>query len=172
MSDDKTTTDVEPTKTDVSQVTTQTPKTFEESEVKKIIEERDKAKAKLRKIDEDAKKAEEAAAIDRGEHEKVIASQREELERLRKLEESYQAEQSAVRNAALAKLSDEDKEIANELSTSKLLAFVERQVKQPKVPPASSKGSPVDGPEGSVDPLPNESHMAYEARMKKIGKAR
>jgi len=146
-------------------------KTFDEAEVKKIIEERDKAKAKLRKIDEDARKAEEEAALARGEHEKVIASQREKLEALEKFKAQKDAEEQAERDSLLAKLSDDDKEIASDLSTAKLRAYVEKQSKQ-KASALNTKGAAADTEQGSVDILPGEKPADYLARMQKIGKAR
>jgi hypothetical protein len=147
-------------------------KTWADDEVRNIIAERDKAKAKLRKVEEDEQKALEAKAIEEGRLKEVLGTQKAELEQLRKFKEAKDAEESTLREQALAKLTDEDKRIVAELSTPNLLAFVERQTRQLKQPPAPNKGAAVDGPEGSVQPLPGETNEQYAVRMKKIGKVR
>lgn len=147
-------------------------KVWDNAEVQKIIAERQEAKERLRKIDEDTRKASEAKAVEEGRTKELLAEKEKELEQLRKFKESIDAEQSAIRQQALSKLTDEDREIAAELSTAKLLAFVERQTKQTKTPPASVRGASTDAAESTVAFLPGESAEAYAARMKKIGKAR
>lgn len=137
-------------------------KVWSDDEVKKIIEERDNAKRKLRKIDEDTQKAAESKAIEEGKLKEVLEKQTAELESLRKFKESKDVEEIAVRESALTKLSDEDKEIAKELSTPKLLAYVEKQTKQP--PPFNGKGKPTEAP-NPLAALPGETYQAWQRRI-------
>lgn len=98
---------------------------------------------------------------------KTLLDQRDlEIERLKKVEIDFTSTQNIIRNAALAKLTDDRmREIAAELSTPRLLEFVESYSGK-IAPPGSPKGAPIDLKASGLQPLPNESPQAYSERMR------
>ena len=125
-------------------------KTYSEEQFKELIVERDKAKDKLRKIEEDRKKAEEAKAIEEGKLKEVLASKEAELAVANKKAEAYEAQQQKLRESYLSKLSDEDKELASDIhDLDKLKKFVDKITPQQAESKSQEKwkpGSKVDKP--------------------------
>jgi len=107
-------------------------KSYSEEQFKELIAERDKAKEKLRKIEEDKKKAEETKAIEEGKLKEVLASKEAELAAANKKAEAYEAQQTKLRESYLSKLSDEDKELASDIhDLDRLKKFVDKISPQP-----------------------------------------
>ena len=122
--------------------------------------------------EETARKAQEDEQKKRGEFEQLLKDKEKELEALRGFKTARETEEKAERDKLIEKLTDEDKEIGAELSMPKLRAYVEKQTKPPKTPPASARGGTTDTPELGVHPLPGETRDQYVARMEKIGKVK
>jgi hypothetical protein len=85
------------------------------------------AEAKLEQIEADAEKARQAKLKEDGEFKTVIDEQNSELEALRKRDATYTAEQKARRELLLDKLSDDDKEIVEDMPLAKLEKYVGKQ---------------------------------------------
>lgn len=147
-------------------------KTWPDDEVKKIIEERDKAKEKARKYDEEKRKTEEAKAIEEGKLKDVLAQKEVELSEALKKAEAYEAQQKALRDGLLSKVNDPKlKSIAEELSISKLQEFVDTL--------NTEKGNPFSGKHGAAgdrtseyERLPAETYPQYQARIQKLRNTR
>ena len=139
-----------------------TPKTYSEEEFKKAVDARDKAKAELRKREEADAKAAEAKEIEEGKLKEVLERTKAENAELLKFKQAAEEQDKQTRDSALAKLSDEDKEIAMELSTPKLLAFVEKQSTRQL---DQGNGRKVDTSKDHLKPKPGESANDYNQRV-------
>lgn len=122
-------------------------KVWTDDEVQKIIKERDAAKKKAQAKEEAEKAALEAKMLEEGKTKELLAQREAELAEAKKKAEEYDRYRTQKREALLAKLSDDDKEIAGELSLEKLEKFVEKQnpkqqQDQPKYKPGSSTQRP------------------------------
>lgn len=98
---------------------------------------------------------------------KTLLDQKDiEIDRLRKFEVEYKATDDIIRNAALAKLTDDKMRVmASRSKTAELLEFVESYSGK-IAPPGSPKGAPIDLKASGLQPLPNESPQAYSERMR------
>jgi len=147
-------------------------KTWPDDEVKKIIDERDKAKEKARKYDEDKRKAEEAKAIEEGKLKDVLAQREAELTEARKEADAYKLQQSTFRDGLLSKVNDPKlKSIAAELSIPKLQEFVDTL--------NTEKGNPFSGKHGAqgdrkseYERIPGENYQQYQVRVQKLRNSR
>lgn len=104
-------------------------KTYTEEQMKELIAERDKAKEKLRKIDEDRKKFEDAKLIEEGKTKELLAQRDAELVEARKEAEEAKAYKAQKLQSLMSMLSDDDKEFAEGMNLEKLEKFVEKQTK-------------------------------------------
>lgn len=96
-----------------------------ESKLQEAIKERDKAKGKLRELDD-------AEAFKKGESERLLLEKKTELEKLqgelaeaKTYKEKFEAIETQTRTELLAKLDDKHKAIANDLPIDKLKSYVE-----------------------------------------------
>ena len=123
------------------------------SELKEKLSEHDKAKAKQ----------EQQKALERGEHEKVIASLQEELNAAKPLAEQWTTYSKSRREQLLTGLDDNDKALSEGMSLEKLELFVQRIAKQPpgkgaggypggSPPPRTGKASPEEVKANIHDP--------------------
>ena len=147
-------------------------KTWPDSEVKEIIAERDKAKERARKYDEEKKKAEEAKAIEEGKLKEVLAQKEARLAEVEAKAKVYEEQEKAQREELMAKIKDEgDKKIAAELSVGNLRLFVDKL--DPKAGPSGIKGargsSDQDNPYVRRD---GESYPTYQTRIDKLRSGR
>ena len=103
-------------------------KTYSEEQFKELIAERDKAKDKLRKIEDAAKKAEEAKLIEDGKLKEALALKEKELAEALALKEElekFRAADAARKEALLKELPEGKREIYKNLSTDQLSDIVE-----------------------------------------------
>jgi hypothetical protein len=112
-----------------SQKQTAEPKTYEESYVKELIADRDKAKAKAREYAERDKKEAEAKAIEEGKLKELLAQKDVELTEARKVLEQIETARQARRTEILDKIDNAElKSFAEKLTTTeeieKFLALV------------------------------------------------
>lgn len=98
--------------------------TYLDSELKKVIKERDEAKGKLRGISDEE-------ALKKGEYEKLLQERNTELETLKtqlaeagEFKTKYEAFETQTKAELLESLSDEHKDIAKDLPLEKLKAYV------------------------------------------------
>jgi septal ring factor EnvC (AmiA/AmiB activator) len=96
-----------------------------EAELKKVIAERDKAKAKLREREDEDRKALEAKAIEEGKIKELLATREAELAELKKYRDSVEAEKQARRAKVLDGIADpEVKKFAEKMSdASEIIEF-------------------------------------------------
>lgn len=125
----------------------------------------------LREEKEARERAEKQAKEDKlkkdGEYQKLLETRDAEILRLKKVEDEYSSSQKQIREQALAKITDEKmKEIAADLSTPKLLSFVET-INNAQPGPGQPKGKPTNADPKGFAPLPNETAYSYGERMKK-----
>ena len=120
MSDDNKVAEATETKVETkSQLETAQPKVYEESYVKELIADRDKAKAKAREYAELEKKAKEAKSIEDGNIKDVLAQREAELAEARKMLEVVETARQARRTEVLSKITDPGlKEFAEKLSSA------------------------------------------------------
>jgi hypothetical protein len=124
----------------------------EEKEAREIAEK----KAKDEKLKQD------------GEYQKLLEEREKEIERLKKIEGEFTSTQKSIRESALAKITDEKmREIAADLTTPKLLEFVEKLNAQPGGGGVHGKGKPTDKKADGLNPLPGETAYQYGERMKR-----
>ena len=102
-------------------------RTYTEAQMKELIAERDKAKEKLRKIDEEKKKLEDQKLIDEGKTKELLSQREAELAEARKEAEEAKQYKTQKREQLLSKLSDDDKEFADGMNLEKLEKFVDKQ---------------------------------------------
>ena len=144
------------------------PKTWPDDEVKKIIEDRDKAKHLLRSIDEANKKSEEQKAIEEGKLKEVLAKREAELVEALNKAQAFEDQQKALRDGLLSKITDPKlKSIAEELSIAKLQEFTE-SINTDKGNPFSAKGKPTEGNKSDFERRDKESWPEYQARVQKL----
>lgn len=117
-------------------------KVWTDDEVQKIIKERDAAKKKAQAKEDAEKAALEAKMIEEGKTKELLAQREAELAAALKEAEEARQFKTAKRESLLSKLSDDDKEIAAELSLDKLEKFVEKQTKTSPNTPPSGKFKP------------------------------
>ena len=141
MSDDINKGSEEPTKTVEPSGSTTTTKTYSEEEFKKVIAERDKAKEKVRLIEEAEKKALEAKAIEEGKAKEMLAAKDAELATVKAKAEAYEAMQEKLKKQALEKVPPELRHIAEKLSAEDALEFADK-LSTNKVKPFTEKGAP------------------------------
>ena len=109
-------TDVTPA-TDVAEPKVETPvQNDAQAELKKVIAERDKAKAKLREREEEDRKALEAKAIEEGKLKELLAGRDAELSELKKYRESVEADRQAQKARALDKVPESYRKFADKMS--------------------------------------------------------
>jgi hypothetical protein len=120
---------------------TEAKRSYSEEEFKKLVSERDKAKERLRLIDEAAKKAEEEKLVTEGKAKELLAQKEAELSDLKAKATAYEEQERTLRESMTAKLTDEaDKLVAPKLSVAELTKLVElRQQKQ--AGPYTGKGT-------------------------------
>jgi septal ring factor EnvC (AmiA/AmiB activator) len=87
-----------------------------QAELKKVIAERDKAKAKLREREEEDRKAAEAKAIEEGKLKELLTARDTELAELKKYRESVEADRMAQKARALDKVPEAYKKFADKMS--------------------------------------------------------
>jgi hypothetical protein len=138
MSDDKTVTDVTETKVDTK---SQEHTSAAEAELKKVIAERDKAKAKLREREEEDRKAADAKTIEEGKIKELLASRDAEVAELKKYRDSVEAERQAQRVKVLEGIADpEVRKFAEKMSDApEMLEFL-KLVEEKKLTTHTSKG--------------------------------
>lgn len=138
-------------------------KTWTDDEVQKIIKERDAAKKKAQAKEEAEKAALEAKMIEEGKTKELLAQREAELAEAKKKASEFDQYKAQKREGLLSKLSDDDKEIAAELSLEKLEKFVEKQSQksqqQTQETPKYKPGSP-----GSLPTFKN--HSEFQKFMK------
>ena len=135
-----------------------------EAEVKKIIVERDEAKARLKEIAEKEKKLAEDKAVAEGKVKEILAQKEAELAEVKKKAELYEAEQKAIREQALEGLPDEFKSFAEKLpSASDVLAF-RKTIETKQSAPYSGKGGTPE-PEKRFARKPGESLVDWSKRV-------
>jgi hypothetical protein len=124
-------------------------KSYSEEEFKKLIGERDKAKERLRLIDEAAKKATEEKQIQDGKAKELLAEKEARLVELEAKAKAYEDQQGKLRESLLGKLTDEADKIAGESiqDLDKLSRYVELR-SQNKGEPFAGKGQ---GKPGKLD---------------------
>lgn len=107
-------------------------KTYTEDYVKELIAERDKAKEKARKYDEEKKKIEEAKAIEDGRLKELLQQKESENLSLKERAEKYELSQNKLREQALARITDSElKKVAEKLpSVEDVISFAETISKQ------------------------------------------
>lgn len=149
---------------------TDNPKTWSDDDVKAIIAERDKAKEKARKYDDDKKKVEEAKAIEEGRQNEVIVTQRQELETLRAYKTQRDEAEKLEREQLLGKIKDEDdKKIAEALPTVGLVRQYVAKIESQQAGPSGSRGAksvPLDA--NPYKALPNETMSDWQRRIGKL----
>ncbi len=126
-------------------------KTYSEEQMKELIAERDKAKEKLRKIDEEKKKLDEQRLVDEGKTKELLTQRESELLEARKKAEKLDTYEKTRREILEGKLLDDDKPFTSSMDLDTLEKFVEKQSKQSqhqqhsteKWKPGSSKQKPV-----------------------------
>ena len=85
------------------------------------------AEERIAQIEADAEKVRQAKLKEDGEYKVLIDEQNTELEALRKRDAEYSAAQKARRKLLLDKLSDDDKEIVEDMPLAKLEKYVGKQ---------------------------------------------
>jgi hypothetical protein len=111
MSDDTKATEVAEPKTEVK-----AQEDGLQAELKKVIAERDKAKAKLREREEEDRKALEAKAIEEGKLKELLTARDAELSELKKYRESVEADRQAQKARALEKVPESYRKFADKMS--------------------------------------------------------
>jgi hypothetical protein len=143
------------------------PKTFSEEEFKKVIAERDKAKERLRKIEEDEKKAAETKAIEEGRIKEVLASTEAKLVEAEKKAKAYEESQAKLREKALANIKDVDmRKIAEKLPNVEDVVEFSEKVSNNKIRPFTDKSTHEAPPEKEY-----KNFQEYEKAMKAAGLA-
>lgn len=145
-------------------------KVFSDEDFKKLTEERDKAKEKLRQRDEADKKAEEEKAKAEGKFKELLEQREKELESAKKLAEELAGKatradelEKTIREQHLTKIADPElRKMAESLATENLVVFAEKIT---KVVPSSGKAV---GVETGGDA---KNFQEWEAAMRKSGKA-
>lgn len=119
-------------------------RTYSDEEFKKLVAERDRAKERLRLIDEAAKKAEEDKKIQEGKAQELLAEKQLRLDELEAKAKAYEEQQGKLRDSLLGKLTDEADKIAGESikDLDKLSRYVELRT-QKQGGPFGGKGSGV-----------------------------
>lgn len=144
------------------------PKTWADAEVRKIIEDRDKAKQQLRAVDEEKKKAGEQKAIEEGKLKEVLAQKEVELAAAQKKAQAFEEQQTALREGLLAKITDPKlKSIAMELSIAKLQEFTE-SINTDKGSPFSAKGKQSESDKNEFVRKSGETWPQYQARLQTL----
>ena len=143
-------------------------KTWPDDEVRKIIEERDKAKQKLRAVDEEKKKAGEQKAIEEGKLKEVLAQKEAELAEAQKKAQAFEDQQKVFRDGLLSKITDPKlKSIAEELSIAKLQEFAE-SINTDRGSPFSAKGKQSEADKNEFVRLAGETWPQYQARLQRL----
>lgn len=154
-------------------------KIYNEDQFKEVIASRDEAKRKLREHDEAEKKAKDEKMIADGklqellkEREDELAQERQAKAQLAEKAGAYEAQQKALREQALGKITDpRARAIAEKLpGVADVLEFAELHIQQQKLGVDQSKGrmGAVDG----TDPRklrPGEHMEQYIARLRTEG---
>jgi hypothetical protein len=153
-------------------------KIYEESVVKDIIAGRDEAKRKLREREEADKKASEAKMIEEGklkdllaQRDAELAQERQTARQLQERADAFEAQQKAIRDAALNKITDAKlRAIAEKLpSPADVVEFVELHTTN-KAGVDGTKG--IRSAVGGDDPYklrPGENALAYQTRLRAAG---
>jgi len=143
-------------------------RTYSDEEFKKVIAERDKAKERLRLIDEDARKKIEAEQLEKGEAKKLLEQKETELAELRKTKESYEKQQATLRDSYINALPDEADRMAAKYipDIAELKEFVDKKVKPG--PPFAAK---TQTKEQNLDEVlkPGRSFQEVAADLRKLG---
>jgi hypothetical protein len=107
---------------------TEQAKTYDENYVKELIAERDKAKDKARKFEEQRKKEEEQKAIDEGRLKEVLAQRESELADAKKKADLFEQQQIKLREQLINKLPEDEREFASDINDlDKLSKYVEKR---------------------------------------------
>jgi chromosome segregation ATPase len=148
---------------------TEKQKSYSEEEFKKLIGERDKAKERLRLIDEAAKKAAEEKQISEGKAQELLAEKQKRLDELEAKAKLYEDQERTLRESLLGKLNDEaDKLVAPHLSVAELTKLVELR-SQNKGEPFAGKGQ---GKPGKLDVNSlGKNYGEIEAELRRRGLA-
>lgn len=144
-------------------------KVWSDDEVKKIIEERDKAKEKVRKREEEEKKQKDEKAIEEGRLKDVLTERETEVKELRAYKAQRDVAEKLERDELLAKIKDEgDKKIAEVLSVDLLRQYVAK-IESQSGGPSGAKGAKGASQDASpFKALPNETYSAYQTRLNKF----
>ncbi len=121
-------------------------KTYSDEYVKELIAERDKAKEKARKFDEEKRKAEEAKAIEEGRLKEVLAEKERKLAELEQLQTQVAEERKARRESLIKKLPQDMIEFAPD-DLAKLEKFVEKNSTAQPAPSSEERWKPGAGKE-------------------------
>jgi uncharacterized protein (DUF927 family) len=122
------------------------------------------AEERIAKIEADAEKVRQAKLKEDGEYKVLIDEQNTELEALRKRDAEYSAAQKARRKLLLDKLSDDDKEIVEDMPLAKLEKYVGKQKVDTGAPPPPA-GARHREPEGDypgwakATPAQRQAHL-------------
>lgn len=166
MSDDKVVSDETKPVADAP-VNTASPKTYSEEEFKKAVAERDKAKERLRLIDEETKKAAEAKAIEEGRIKEILADREAKLAEAEKKAKAYEESQAKVREKALANIKDPElKKFAEALPSVEMVLEFSEKVTQTKITPFTDKTPPAAG-----EPIKFKSAREWEKTLREQGQA-
>lgn len=166
MSDDKTPAEAEPKASDEpKEEPTPKAETVSKEEFNKVVAQRDKLKKESRKVEEQKAKDEEAKALERGEHEKIIGKQNEELEVLRANQAKRDEADAEARKNLLSKLGDGDpKKVGEAISDLEVLrTYVNATNAEPPI--NTPKGGSTDKSKDTLQPMKGESPTAYSQRM-------
>ena len=123
------------------------PKVYSEEYLKEVIAERDKAKNKLRAIENEKRKAEESKLIEEGKLKEALALKDKELQEAQALKdelEKYRAADAARKEDLLKKLPESKREKYSQLSTdllSDLISELEAAVPNQGPKPGSGEKS-------------------------------
>ena len=164
------TTEVEQKKPDGTSGKTDNPKMWSDDDVKVIIAERDKAKEKARKYDDDKKKAEEAKAIEEGRLKEVLEGQKRELEELRAYKTQRDEAEKLEREELMGKIKDDkDKEIATDLPSVDLVRKYVEKIESQTGGPSPARGAKAATQDANpYKALEGETYTEWQRRRDKL----
>lgn len=152
-------------------------KVWKDSDVKEIIAERQRLKEEKRQREEADKKAQEEKMLSEKKYEELLKQREAELEKertekqtLKQKAEAFEEQQKQLREQTLAKIKDGKlKDIAAELSTAKLLEFVD-ELNNDKGSGFPRKASQSAEDTNPFKPKPGESWRDYQMRTQNLKK--
>lgn len=119
---------------------------------KEVNDSYNELKAEVAKMRDAQEKARKADLERKQEFESLYNEQKSELERYQEKATAWDSYQADRRDVLLSKLPEEDRELYEELSLTKLEKVVEKNVKHPFVPDTDSSSAPRGGVQGYSSP--------------------